>query len=68
MEKILQYISTATADKIPELLMTVLERYNEVFPDWEISTVSIQKDGTEREQIGRMIKILEEMRERHRDQ
>lgn len=63
MKKILEYISTASAEKVPELLMALLERYKIVFPDWEMVVLSIQKDGTAYEQISRTISRLERIRE-----
>lgn len=67
MEKILKYISKADADMIPELLKAVLERYNEVFSDWEISTIATYKDGTACEQISRMMAILDGLREDYKE-
>lgn len=63
MKEILEYISTASAAEVPELLMALLERYKIVFPDWEMVVLSIQKDGTAYEQISRTISRLERIQE-----
>lgn len=65
MKKILEYISTATADEVPELLMALLERYKKVFPDWEMVVLSVERDGTAYEQISRAISRLEGIRENY---
>ena len=63
MDDMIEYISKISADQLPELLMAVIERYHEAFPDCDISTVSIHKDGTAYEQISRMIELMERLRE-----
>lgn len=63
----IEYISKTSADQLPKLLMAVIERYHKVFPDWDISMVSIHKGGTAYEQISRMIELLEKLREDYKD-
>ena len=67
MDDMIEYISKICVDLLPELLMAVIKRYHEAFPDWDISTVTIHKDGTAYEQISRMIELLERLREDYKD-
>ena len=54
----------AQADEmlLSQLLRAVLQRYEELFPDWEISTISLEKCSDTNEQLDRMITILEQMK------
>lgn len=56
-------IEQANAVEIIELLDAVLLRYQALFPEWEISTVSVEKAGDRNEQIDRMIRFLQSMRD-----
>ena len=48
--------------EIENLLDVVLRRYEELFPDWEISTVSVRKSRDRNEQLDRMIAMLQRMK------
>jgi len=48
--------------EIEKLLKAVLQRYSVLFPDWEISTISIQKSADRNEQLDRMITMLQNMK------
>ena len=48
--------------EIENLLDMVLRRYEELFPDWEISTVSVRKSRDRNEQLDRMIAMLQRMK------
>ena len=54
----------AQADEmlLSKLLKAVLKRYEELFPDWEISTISVEKCSDINEQLDRMITMLEQMK------
>lgn len=56
-------IEQANAVEITELLDAVLLRYQALFPEWEISTVSVEKVGDRNEQIDRIIRSLQNMRD-----
>lgn len=55
-------IAQANEAEIEQLLKAVLQRYAELFPDWEVSTISLQKTSDRNEQIDRLIETLEKMR------
>ena len=50
------------SDKITDVLDAVLLRYNELFPDWEITALSIEKCRDKNEQIDRVIRMLESLK------
>ncbi|MBO5952872.1 MAG: hypothetical protein J6Q53_01920 [Oscillospiraceae bacterium] len=64
MRELIMKIGQADADSLEELLKAVIRRYAEVFPDWEISTISLEKKGDRNKQIDRMIYALEAMKQR----
>ena len=54
----------AQADEmlLSQLLKAVLQRYEELFPNWKISTISLEKCSDTNEQLDRMIAMLEQMK------
>ena len=61
--RILHEISRAKPEELDELLQAVLKRYREVYPDWEIITVSLEKAVDKNEQLDRIIQLLEKWKE-----
>ena len=57
-------IKKAKPEELNDILLTVLARYREVFPDWEVMTVSLEKSVDKNEQLDRMIGLLESMKEK----
>ena len=55
-------IAKADTDEIEQILNAVLQRYGELFPDWEIGTVSFEKSTDRNEQLDRMITALQGMK------
>ena len=55
-------IRVANAEDMDDLLRAITERYEAVFPDWEVVTIAIQKKKDRNEQIDKMIAMLEEMK------
>ena len=58
-----KYIENAKPEELDELLQAVLKRYREVYPDWEIITVSLEKAVDKNEQLDRIIQLLEKWKE-----
>ena len=58
-----KYIENAKPEELDELLQAVLKRYREVYPDWEIITVSLEKAVEKNEQLDRIIQLLEKWKE-----
>ena len=62
MERILARVATADAEEVEALLTAVLTRYGELYPDWEISTISLRKDQDRAKQLDKTIQMLEKMK------
>lgn len=62
MNDLINAISQADENAIEELLTAVLQRFAVLYPDWEVSTFSVNKNANKNEQLDSMIKILEELK------
>ena len=62
MFDLVQEIAKADEVEIENLLKAVLQRYTVLFPDWELSTISLQKSFNKNEQIDRIIEMLQNMK------
>ena len=62
MFELIEKIEQANENEIAVFLKAVLERYAELFPDWEVSTVSLQKSSDRNAQLDRMIAVLQKMK------
>ena len=54
----------ARSDKaqIEKLLKAVLQRYAQLFPDYEVSTISLKKGTDRNQQIDQIIALLQQMK------
>ena len=64
MKDLLEKIACTDEEQIHTLLDAVLSRYTALYPDWEISTISLQKTGDRNRQIDLTIHFLEQMKHR----
>ena len=55
-------IARADSTQIENLLKAILDRYAVLFPDWEISAVSLPKSPQRDVQIDQMIAVLQGMK------
>lgn len=62
LRKLLERIGSAADLEIPEIFRVALERHNACFPDWEISTISIERKGDRNEQFDNVIRVLQRMK------
>ena len=62
MFELTEQITYADEQEIEQLLKAVLQRYAVLFPDYEISTVSLQKSSDRNEQLDRIIAALQKMK------
>ena len=62
MFDLVEEIKQADGTEIEMLLKAVLQRYAVLYPDWEISTISLQKSADRNVQIDRMITMLQNMK------
>jgi len=65
MLDVYETIAQADGAEIEKLLKAVLHRYRVLFPDWEVSTVALEKTSDRNMQIDRMIAMLEKMKSLH---
>ena len=63
MFDLVEEIAQADEMEIESLLDAVVQRYAQLYPDWEISTISLEKSTDPKEQIEKMIAMLEEIKD-----
>ena len=59
---VIDRILAAEENELEEILRAVLLRYAEVFPEWEVSTIAIDKTRERNEQLDQMIDMIEKMK------
>lgn len=62
MHQLIAEIAQATDSEIGELLKAVIHRYSELFPNWEICTLSLEKANDRNEQLDQAIHLLEALK------
>ncbi len=62
MPDLVEEIAKADGIEIEKLLTAVLQRYAVLFPDWEVSTFTLQKSADRNEQFDRVIAMLQKMK------
>lgn len=56
-------IQNARPEEMSELILAVQNRYNELFPDWELSYYTLEKAVDKNEQLDAMIALIVKMKE-----
>jgi hypothetical protein len=62
MHDLLAGIAQSNEAEISDLLQAVIRRYAQLFPQWELGTISIEKSGDRNAQIDQMILVLQSMK------
>ena len=62
MKTLTEQIAQLRDTEIGDVLSAVVLRYGELFPDWEISTISLKKGEDRNQQIDRMVQMLMQMK------
>ena len=62
MTKTIQEISQAQDFEIEEMMTALLKRYRELYPDWEVSVISLEKKDDRNRQIDEVIQFLEKLK------
>ena len=62
MDNLLALIEQVSEHEVEDVLKAVLRRYGELFPDWEISTISVNKKEDRNKQIDQIIEFVNKMR------
>ncbi len=55
-------IAQADTVEIEKLLKAVLQRYAELFPDFQLNTFCLPKDSDRNEQIDKIIRLLQKLK------
>ena len=55
-------IAKTDAVQIEEVMRAVVKRYGELFPDWEVSMISLDRKADRSKQIDEMIAMLQSMK------
>ena len=61
---ILEQIKNAKPEEMSDIILAVLNRYNELFPDWQLQIITLERAVDKNEQIDRLIAAMEGMKER----
>lgn len=59
---LVEEIAAADAAEIEKLLKAVLQRYAVLFPDWEVSTISLQRSSDRNYQLDQIIAMLQQLK------
>jgi hypothetical protein len=62
MHDLIAGIAQSNEAEISDLLQAVIRRYAQLFPEWELGTISIEKSGDRNAQIDQMILVLQSMK------
>ena len=62
MLRTLQKIQNANPNEAERYLNAIVKRYSVLYPDWDLTMVSLQKSDDKNEQIDRIISFIESLR------
>lgn len=62
MLDLVEGIAHSDKTQIEKLLKAVLQRYAQLFPDYEVSTISLKKGTDRNQQIDQIIALLQQMK------
>ena len=63
MKSIQEEIKDMSGSELNEILQSVISRYRVLYPDWELSVISLEKDRDKTAQLNRIIAALESMKQ-----
>ncbi len=63
MSELTDKIAQVDGDELQALLSAIRDRYAELFPNWEVNVISLEKNKDRNQQIDRMINMLQGMKE-----
>ena len=61
--KMLEEIGEADGCEVEELLKALIQRFEVLYPDWELGVISLKKTMDRNEQLDGMIRILQGLKE-----
>ena len=59
----LEMIQNAEPEEMSDLVLAVQQRYNELFPDWELSYYCLERKKNKNEQLDDIISLIEKLKE-----
>lgn len=62
MSDLVRKIAQADEIEIEALLQAARQRYNKLFPDWELSLITMHRCSNQNEQLDRIIELLQKMK------
>ena len=62
MEEILKKIAQADQVEASQILEAVLHRYAQLYPQWDVGTISVQKNEDRNKQLDDTIRVLESLK------
>lgn len=60
----LEMIQNAGPEEMSDLILAVQSRYNELFPDWELSFYTLERKMDRNEQLDAMIALLKNLKDK----
>ena len=63
-KKKLEMIQTATEDEISDMVLAIQQRYNELYPDWELSYYCLERKKNKNEQLDAMIDLIKKLKDK----
>ena len=61
---LLSGVKQAKPEEMSDLILAVQSRYNELFPDWELSFYTLERKMDRNEQLDAMIALLKNLKEK----
>ena len=61
---LLSEIKQTKPEEMSDLILAVQSRYNELFPDWELSFYTLERKMDRNEQLDAMISLLKNLKEK----
>ena len=61
--EIIAQINQVSQEEIQDVMQAVLARYRQLYPQWDISVLSIEKGESRNDQLDRTIELLNKMKE-----
>ena len=60
--ELLEKIKRLESEGIQDVLQALVERHRQLYPDWEINIMSLEKKRSRNDQLDEMITLLESMK------
>ena len=60
---VLEQINTAKPEEMSDIIMAVRERYGELFPDWDLQVIALEKAVDKNAQLDQIIALMERLKE-----